>query len=96
MARKTERPALVVSTEERSRLARLKDSRKAPKRAVERAAILLRYATATAPRRYKRRWVEPAHHTIIDKALAAVEAGLEDRYHRAKEPVITEDRRRGS
>ena len=56
MARKTERPALVVSTEERERLERLKDSRKAPKRAVERAAILLRYADGDGPRRYKRRW----------------------------------------
>ena len=37
MARKTERPALVVSTEERERLRRLRDSRKAPKRAVERS-----------------------------------------------------------
>ena len=56
MARKTERPALVVSTEERERLARLKDSRKAPKRAAERAAILLRYADGDGPTAIQRRW----------------------------------------
>jgi transposase len=33
----------------------------------------------------------PTIYKCIDKALAAgVEAGLEDRYHRPKEPVITE------
>ncbi len=49
MARRTERPALVVSAEERERLKRLRDSRKAPKRAVERAAILLCYADGDGP-----------------------------------------------
>ena len=94
MARKTERPALVVSTEERSRLARLKDSRKAPKRAVERAAILLRYADGDGPTAIQKALglSRPTIYKCIDKALAAgVEAGLEDRYHRAKEPVITEE-----
>ena len=94
MARKTERPALVVSTEERERLARLKDSRKAPKRAAERAAILLRYADGDGPTAIQKALglSRPTIYKCIDKALAAgVEAGLEDRYHRPKEPVITEE-----
>ncbi|MFH0344041.1 MAG: helix-turn-helix domain-containing protein, partial [Chromatiales bacterium] len=49
MAGKTRRAALVVSAEERKRLERLRDSRKAPKREVERAAILLRYAVGEGP-----------------------------------------------
>ena len=94
MARKTERPALVVSTEERERLARLKDSRKAPKRAAERAAILLRYADGDGPTAIQKALglSRPTIYKCIDKALAAgVGAGLEDRYHRPKEPVITEE-----
>jgi DNA invertase Pin-like site-specific DNA recombinase len=49
MAGKTRRPALVISAEERAKLERLRDARKAPKREVERAAILLRYADGEGP-----------------------------------------------
>ncbi|MFH0341168.1 MAG: hypothetical protein ACHBNF_03360 [Chromatiales bacterium] len=49
MAGKTRRTALVISADEHERLERLRDSRKAPKREVERAAILLRYVAGEGP-----------------------------------------------
>ena len=93
MAGKTRRPALVISAEERERLERLRDSRKAPKREVERAAILLRYAAGEGPAAIQQAMgvSRPTIYKCIDKALAAgVEAGLKDHYHRPKEPVITQ------
>ena len=42
MARKSARAALVISADEREKLERLRDSRKALKRETQRAAILLR------------------------------------------------------
>ena len=93
MARKTERPALVVSTEERERLARLKDSRKAPKRAAERAAILLRYADGDGPTAiHKALGVSrPTIYKCIDKALAAGIATIGPRSRSSRK-----SRRRGS
>ena len=94
MARKTGRPALVISAEEREKLERLRDSRKAPKRETERAAILLSYAAGEGPTAIQQRLgvSRPTIYKCIDKALAAgVQSGLKDRYHRPKEPVITEE-----
>lgn len=93
MARKTGRPALVISADERQKLERLRDSRKAPKRETERAAILLSYAAGEGPTVIQQRLgvSRPTIYKCIDKALAAgVQSGLKDRYHRPKEPVITE------
>lgn len=93
MARKTGRTALVISADERQKLERLRDSRKAPKRETERAAILLSYAAGEGPTVIQQRLgvSRPTIYKCIDKALAAgVQSGLKDRYHRAKEPVITE------
>ena len=93
MAGKTRRPTLVVSAEERERLERLRDSRKAPKREVERAAILLRYAAGEGPAAIQQALglSRPTIYKCIDKALAAgVDAGLKDHYHRPKEPLITQ------
>lgn len=93
MARKTGRAALVISADEREKLERLRDSRKAPKRETERAAILLSYAAGEGPTVIQQRLgvSRPTIYKCIDKALAAgVQSGLKDRYHRAKEPVITE------
>ncbi len=92
MARNTRRPALVISAEERLELERLRNSRKAPKRETERAAILLRYADGEGPTAIQRALgvSRPTIYKCIDKALAAgVQSGLKDRYHRAKAPVIT-------
>lgn len=93
MAGKTRRPALVISAQERERLEHLRDSRKAPKREVERAAILLRYAAGEGPAAIQQALglSRPTIYKCIDKALAAgVEAGLKDHYHRPKEPLITQ------
>lgn len=93
MARKTGRPALAISADERQKLERLRDSRKAPKRETERAAILLSYAAGEGPTVIQQRLgvSRPTIYKCIDKALAAgVQSGLRDRYHRPKEPVITE------
>ena len=94
MSRKTQRAALVISVDERRRLERLSEARKAPKREVERAAILLRYAAGEGITQIQRALgvSRPTVYKCVDKALAAgIEAGLKDRYHRAKAPVITEE-----
>lgn len=94
MARKTGRAALVISADEREELERLRDSRKAPKRETERAAILLRYASGEGPTEIQRHLgvSRPTIYKCIDKALAAgTHSGLKDRYHRPKEPVITQE-----
>ena len=93
MARMTGRPALAISADERQKLERLRDSRKAPKRETERAAILLSYAAGEGPTVIQQRLgvSRPTIYKCIDKALAAgVQSGLKDRYHRPKEPVITQ------
>lgn len=83
--------ALKLTTSERDRLERLAGSRTAPRREVERAQILLRYAngeTVTAIHRT----LQVSRSTVykcIDKALAAgVQSGLKDTYHRPREAVI--------
>ena len=94
MARKTGRAVLVISADEREKLERLRDSRKAPKRETKRAAILLRYAAGEGPTVIQQRLgvSRPTIYKCIDKALAAgVQLGLKDRYHRPKEPVITQE-----
>lgn len=92
MARKSARAALVISADEREKLERLRDSRKAPKRETERAAILLRYASGEGPTMIQQHLgiSRPTIYKCIDKALATgAQSGLNDRYHRPKEPVIT-------
>ncbi len=93
MARKTARPALVISAGEREELEQLRRSRTAPKREVERASILLRYNAGEGPTLIHQALglSRVTIYKCIDKALAAgVAAGLKDRYHRPREPVITE------
>ena len=92
MARKTGRAALVISADEREKLERLSNSRKAPKRETERAAILLRYAAGDSPTQIQQGLgvSRPTIYKCIDKALAAgAPSGLKDRYHRPKEALIT-------
>lgn len=93
MARKTSRAALQVSDEERLELERLAQSRTAPRREVERAGILLRYADGQGITEIERvlHVSRPTIYKCVDKALAAgVASGLKDRFHRPREPVITE------
>lgn len=92
MARQSERPRLVLDEAERERLKQLAGSRTAPKREVERANILLRFAQGEAITDIQRKVgvSRPSIYKCIDKALAAgVETGLKDKFHRPREPEIT-------
>ena len=93
MARKTARAALVLTAEQRSSLEELSRSRKAARREVERAKVLLAFAAGSAPTEIQRivGVSRPTIYKCIDKALAAgVQSGLADRYHRPHPPEITE------
>ena len=92
MARRSERAQLSLTEEERERLERLAGSRTAPKREVERADILLRYARGESITDIhgKVGISRPTIYKCVDKALAAgIETGLKDTYHRPKAPEIT-------
>ena len=92
MARQSKRAPLVLTDEERERLTRLAGSRTASVREVERANILLHYSQDDAITEIQKQTgvSRPSIYKCIDKALAAgIEAGLKDKYHRPKEPVIT-------
>jgi transposase len=92
MARRSKRAPLVLTDDERERLTRLAGSRTASVREVERANILLRYSEDEAITEIQKQTgvSRPSIYKCIDKALAAgIEAGLKDKYHRPKEPVIT-------
>lgn len=94
MARKTSRAALRISGDERKDLERLAQSRTAPRREVERAGILLGYAEGQGITEIERALhvSRPTIYKCIDKALATgVTAGLKDRFHRPRDPVITEN-----
>lgn len=93
MARKTSRAVLRISEQERGDLQRLAKSRTAPRREVERAGILLRYAGGEGITQIERALhvSRPTIYKCVDKALAAgMMAGIKDRFHRPREPVITE------
>lgn len=93
MGRKSTRAALELTAPDRADLERLAGSRTAPRREVERAQILLRYANgATVTEIHRALHVSrPTIYKCVDKALAAgVKAGLKDTYHRPREPVIGE------
>jgi transposase len=92
MARRTGRSKLVLEEAERERLMQLAGSRTAPRREVERANVLLRFAQGK-PISEIRREVgvsRPSIYKCIDKALAAgIEVGLKDKFHRPKTAEIT-------
>ena len=94
MARKSTRPKLKLSEAEREKLSKLSQSRTAPRREVERASILLRYAEGKSLSSIKRELnvSRPTIYKCIDKALAAgIETGLKDKFHSPKQPIITEE-----
>jgi transposase len=94
MARKTKRAPLVLTEEQRQELASLAGSRTASKRAVERAAILLRYAEGMPILQIQKVLgvSRPTIYKCLDKALAAgIAAGLCDTYHCPKAPEIGDD-----
>jgi len=91
MARKTGRAPLMLSDENQGRLTKLAGSRTAPAREVERAKVLLRYASGVSISDIQRQVgvSRPAIYKCIDKALAAgVQAGLKDSFHSPREPEI--------
>lgn len=92
MARQSERPRLMLNDAERNRLKQLAGSRAAPKREIERANVLLRFAQGDSISDIQRSVgvSRPSIYKCIDKALATgIEAGLKDKFHRPKEPDIT-------
>ena len=94
MPRKSDRPKLKLSKAERANLSKLSQSRTAPRREIERASILLKYAAGVNISSIKRdlKVSRPTIYKCIDKALAAgIETGLKDKFHSPKQPVITEE-----
>lgn len=94
MARKSTRPKLKLNEEEQEKLYKLSQSRTAPRREVERASILLKYAENESLLTIKRELnvSRPTIYKCIDKALAAgIETGLKDKFHSPKQPTITEE-----
>jgi hypothetical protein len=94
MAGKSKLPALVLTAEELKRLETLSASRAAPVREVERARLLLQDHAGNNPSAIQRA-LNLSRVTIyhcLHKALEmGLEAGLKDRFHRPKEPVIGPD-----
>ena len=94
MSRKSGRAPLVLTDEQKVELIALAGSRTAPLREVERAKILLSYATGLSISEIGRCHgvSRPTIYKCIDKALAAgVRTGLKDTYHRPYAPEITEE-----
>ena len=94
MARTSNRAALVLSPEQMVIIKELAASRTAPMREVQRAKILLGYASGTSITELQRQhgFSRPMIYRCIDKALAAgVQMGLKDKYHRPHEPEITDE-----
>ena len=93
MARKSGRAALTLAPGQRKTLEELAGSRTAPTREVERAKVLLGYAAGTSITELQRElgFSRPMIYRCVDKALAAgVQMGLKDKYHRPREPEITD------
>ena len=94
MARKTQRPPLVLTEDQRLMLKDLAGSRTAPLREVERAKVLLGYSKGVSISDLSRQIGvgRPMIYKCIDKALAkGVLMGLKDTYHRPYEPEITDE-----
>jgi transposase len=94
MPRKSNRPNLKLAEAERERLSKLSQSRIAPRREVERASILLKYAEGKNISSIKTelKVSRPTIYKCVDKALAAgIETGLKDKFHSPKQPTITQE-----
>jgi len=94
MPRKTQKAKLVLSKEQREELKKTVQSRKAPIREVQRAHILLRYSEGMPITEIEKMThvSRPTIYKWMEKSLAmGIEEGLKDKYHRPKQPVITEE-----
>lgn len=94
MPRKSQKAKLVLDENQKEQLKTISQSRKAPIREVQRANILLRYSE-DIPVTDIEKMVQVSRPTIykwVEKALAmGTEECLKDKYHRPREPVITEE-----
>jgi transposase len=93
MPRKSQRSELKLEEAQRQELVKLSQSRTSPLREVQRASILLNYVDGKTISSIKKelKVSRPTIYKCIDKALAAgIETGLKDKFHRPKQPVITE------
>ena len=89
----SKRPKLELSQKELEMLEQKSNSRTLPKQEVQRTNILLLYYRDMSISEIERQLgiTRPSIYKCIDKALAGGMAmGLKDRYHRPKEPEITE------
>lgn len=94
MATTSKRPKLVLNPEQKHTLEQTAQSRTRPQREVQRAQILLHYASGEAITTISQalRVSRVAVYKWIDRALAVgTETALSDKHHRPKEPVITEE-----
>jgi len=94
MATTSRRPKLVLNAEQRSALEQTAQSRTRPQREVQRAQILLRYTQGQNITiiSHALRISRVAVYKWIDRALAVgTDAALKDKYHRPKNPLITEE-----
>lgn len=94
MSRKSQKAKLILDKEQKEQLQKISQSRKGPVREVQRANILLRYSEGI-PITGIGEMVQVSRPTIykwIEKALAmGIDEGMKDKYHRPREPVITEE-----
>jgi transposase len=94
MPRRSQKAKLVVNEEQKAHLQQIANSRKSPLREVQRANILLQYSEGISISNIQK-MIHVSRATVykwIDKALAmGIDEGLLDKYHRPKEPVITEE-----
>jgi transposase len=94
MSRKSQKAKLILDKEQKEQLQKISQSRKGPVREAQRANILLRYSEGI-PITGIEEMVQVSRPTIykwIEKALAmGIDAGMKDKYHRPREPVITEE-----
>ena len=94
MPRKSQKAKLILDQDKKEQLQLLAGSRKAPVREAQRANILLRYSEGIPIIDIERitHVSRPTIYKWVDKALAVgIEEGLKDKYHRPKEPMITEE-----
>jgi len=94
MPRKTQKAKLVLSKEQQEELKKTVQSRKAPIREVQRANILLRYSEGMPITEIEKltHVSRPTIYKWMEKSLAmGIEEGVKDKYHRPKQPVITEE-----
>jgi transposase len=94
MPRKSLKAKLNLNSEQKEKLQKLSMSRTVPIREVQRASVLLRYSEGMPITEIEKtvQVSRPAIYKCLEKALAmGIDEGLKDKYHRPKNPTITEE-----